>query len=212
MGRCDESVKKSLKWHVKKSSQWQRRCVSVRNAESHTRFFTSTAQRICAINTSRDKNSCSSFAKLSAWCVPSARFFFCIIAFLIVALTFLLPYATPRATLDFFTSTAQRICAINTGRDKNSCRSFAKLSAWCVPLARFFFLNIALTFLLPYATLRATLDFFTYAQRICAINTGKDKNSCRSFAKLSAWCACLWHAFSFVIVESFATNAHCKSQ
>ena len=110
-------------------------------------------------------------------------------SFLIIALIFLLPYATPRATLDFFTSTAQRICAINTGKDKNSCRSFAKLSAWCcVPLARFFFLNIALTFLLPYATPRATLDFFTYAQRICAINTGRDKNSCRSFAKLSAWC------------------------
>ena len=39
-----------------------------------------------------------------------------------------------------------------------------------------------------YATPRATLDFFTYAQRICAINSSRDKNSCRSFAKLSAWC------------------------
>ena len=26
--------------------------------------------------------------------------------------------------------TAQRICAIGSGKDKNSCRSFAKLSAW----------------------------------------------------------------------------------
>lgn len=28
--------------------------------------------------------------------------------------------------------TAQRICAISSSRDKNSCHSFAKLSAWYV--------------------------------------------------------------------------------
>ena len=28
--------------------------------------------------------------------------------------------------------TAQRICTIGSSRDKNSCRSFAKLSAWYI--------------------------------------------------------------------------------
>ena len=32
--------------------------------------------------------------------------------------------------------TAQKICASSSGKDKNSCRSFAKLSAWWLaPLA-----------------------------------------------------------------------------
>jgi len=36
----------------------------------------------------------------------------------------------PGASLDFCTTTAQRICAISSSTDKNSNRSFAKLSAW----------------------------------------------------------------------------------
>ena len=37
---------------------------------------------------------------------------------------------SPRALLVFCFSTAQRICAISSSRDKNSCHSSAKLSAW----------------------------------------------------------------------------------
>lgn len=38
-------------------------------------FCTSTAQRICTISSSTDKNSCHNFAKLSAWWLAFARCF-----------------------------------------------------------------------------------------------------------------------------------------
>ena len=119
-------------------------------------------------------------------------------------------YATPRATLDFFTY-AQRICAINSSKDKNSCRSFAKLSAWCVPSARFLFFCCIAIYVM-YATPRATLDFFTYAQRICAIGSSKDKKLLSQFRQI----ICLMRAFGTLFVLSLLNilqlNAHCKSR
>ena len=38
----------------------------------------------------------------------------------------------PRASLVLATPTAQKIFAISSSRDKNSCHNFARLSAWCV--------------------------------------------------------------------------------
>ena len=38
----------------------------------------------------------------------------------------------PRASLVLAITTAQKIFAISSSRDKNSCRSFARLSAWCL--------------------------------------------------------------------------------
>ena len=53
-----------------KSSPRQRQHAPLRIAESLARFIALlTAQRICAISSSRDKNSRRSFAKLSAWWV-----------------------------------------------------------------------------------------------------------------------------------------------
>ena len=44
----------------------------------------------------------------------------------------------PLTALVLAITTAQKIFAISSSRDKNSCRSFARLSAWCVRLtARF---------------------------------------------------------------------------
>ncbi len=37
----------------------------------------------------------------------------------------------PRASLVLAISTAQKIFAISSSRDKNSCHNFARLSAWC---------------------------------------------------------------------------------
>ena len=158
-------------------------------------FFTATAQRIRAINSSMDKNSCRSFAKLSAWFVRAFGTLFVLYCFFFdCCIDSSVLYATPRATLDFFTATAQRIRAINSSMDKNSCRSFAKLSAWFVRafgtlfVLYCFFFDCCIDSSVLYATPRATLDFFTAtAQRIRAINSSMDKNSCRSFAKLSAW-------------------------
>ena len=44
--------------------------------------------------------------------------------------------ALPRASLVLAISTAQRIFAISSSRNKNSCHSFARLSAWWVRLWR----------------------------------------------------------------------------
>ena len=108
----------------------------------------------------------------------------------------------PRASLDFCTATAQRICAISSSTDKNSNHSFAKLSAWWRACGTLFLLflrrgNInTQVCVLP----RASFDFCTNAQRICAISSSTDKNSNHSFAKLSAWWRAYRHAFSFVPV------------
>ena len=44
--------------------------------------------------------------------------------------------ALPRASLVLAISTAQKIFAISSSRDKNSCHNFARLSAWWVCLRR----------------------------------------------------------------------------
>ena len=62
-------------------------------------FCTSTAQRICTISSSTDKNSCHNFVKLSAWWLAFARYFCC-------GNCNAHKCALPRATLGFCTSTA----------------------------------------------------------------------------------------------------------
>ena len=109
-------------------------------------------------------------------------------SFLNIALTFLLPYATPRATLDFFTSTAQRICAINSGRDKNSCRSFAKLFAWCVPLARFFFFEYCIDISVTVRNAESHTRFFLLMRREFVLSIQAGIKTPAKFRKLSAWC------------------------
>ena len=94
-------------------------------------FCTSTAQRICTISSSTDKNSCHNFVKLSAWWLAFSRYFCC-------GNCNAHKCALPRATLGFCTSTAQRICTISSSTDKNSCHNFVKLSAWWLAFARCF--------------------------------------------------------------------------
>ena len=145
-------------------------------------FCTSTAQRICTISSSTDKNSCHNFVKLSAWWLAYARYFCC-------GNCNAHKCALPRATLGFCTSTAQRICTISSSTDKNSCHNFVKLSAWWLAYARYFCCGNCNAH--KCALPRATLGFCTStAQRICTISSSTDKNSCHNFVKLSAcWLA-----------------------
>ena len=94
-------------------------------------FCTSTAQRICTIISSTDKNSCHNFVKLSACWLAYARYFCC-------GNCNAHKCALPRATLGFCTSTAQRICTISSSTDKNSCHNFVKLSACWLAYAHCF--------------------------------------------------------------------------
>ena len=147
-------------------------------------FCTSTAQRICTIISSTDKNSCHNFVKLSACWLAFARYFCC-------GNCNAHKCALPRATLGFCTSTAQRICTIISSTDKNSRHSFAKLSACWLAYARYFCCGNCNAH--KCALPRATLGFCaSTAQRICTISSSTDKNSCHNFVKLSA----CWLAFA----------------
>gem|GEM_PF-4839305 len=86
-------------------------------------FYISTAPKIFAIGSDTDKNSCHSFARLSACCLHGKK----IPQFFHILLLSMLFYC-----LDFYISTAPKIFAISSDTGKNSHRSFARLSACCL--------------------------------------------------------------------------------
>lgn len=83
--RCFDCVSLRSTWHVVAGCKIAVLCKNRRcgNCNAHKcalpratlGFCTSTAQRICTISSSTDKNSCHNFVKLSAWWLAFARCF-----------------------------------------------------------------------------------------------------------------------------------------
>ena len=85
-------------------------------------FYITTAPKIFAISSVTDKNSCHNSARLSACCLHGK----------INSTIFTYHVLSPVFCLDFYIATAPKIFAIGSHTDKNSCRTFARLSACCL--------------------------------------------------------------------------------
>ena len=77
--------------------------------------------------------------------------------------------------------------AIKSCRDKNSCRSFARLLAWWVRTFVRCFLQVYERHALACLSVFAITFSLSTAQPIFCYQSCRDKNSCRSFARLLAW-------------------------
>ena len=98
----------------------------------------------------------------------------------------------PRAKLVFCSANRAENLRYRFKQGQNSCRSFAKLSAWYIrnggtpaPEQKPSLRQRQRASMRIAKSLARFIALLT-AQRICD-SSSKDKNSCRSFAKLSAW-------------------------
>ena len=137
-------------------------------------FYIPTAQRICAISSYTDKNSRRSSAKLSACC------FACFARKRINEHSFraFLYTVFAHSKTELESQGDDRSLERHCGQG-NRPMSFREVKRRGNPLNRN---KNRLTIATTALALAPTT-----AQRICAISSSKDKNSCHSCAKLSAW-------------------------
>ena len=135
----------------------------------------STAQKIFAISSSRDKNSCHNFARLSAWCWRASTQ---------ADKRTLIQSVLIHGMCNFKDGTRAALLKRRLGYGNRPRMSFRGAKRRGNPLNR----NANLNGVLPRASLVLAIST---AQKIFAISSSRDKNSCHNFARLSAWWVCL---------------------